>query len=448
MDKSIEILQVNTSDIGGGAAQIAMTIFKDLERRGFRSFFAVGIKQSTDSGIIQIPNDQKRGMWARFFNYTSKEMKKVPVFRSFSLTFNRLGHPSRILNYFLGFEDFDFPGTSQIKHLIPSPIPDIIHCHNLHGPYFDLRMLPQLSEQVPVVISLHDAWMLCGHCAHSFNCERWKTGCGQCPDLSIYPAIHRDGTAYNWQRKREIYRKSRLFVVTPCQWLMDMINQSILKPGIVASKVIPYGVDLKIFHPVNQKDARLELGLPTEAKILLFAANGIRKSAWKDYMTMQSALAKIASSGMKVLCLAIGECAPSECLGEVEIRFIPYLENPEKVARYYQAADLYIHPARADTFPNMILEALACGTPVVASAVGGIPEQILEGKTGFLIPSGDAALMTKRIIQLLENEADRQQIGRQAADDAVQRFGLEKMVDEYLQVYRELLLINSDHNVE
>lgn len=446
--KSLGIFQVNTSDGAGGAARIASDLFKNLEKEKFRSYFAVGIKRSTESGVIEIPNDQKQGVWYQFFTSMSKKLKTIPILRVSSRLVNLIGQPSKKLRFFWGIEEFDFPGTSQITHLVPSLIPDIIHCHNLHGEYFDLRMLPQLSEKVPVVITLHDAWLISGHCAHSFNCERWKTGCGQCPDLSIYPAIRRDATAYNWQRKKDIFSRSRLFVITPCRWLMDKVNQSILKPGIIASRVIPNGVDLTIFHPANQRDARVELGLPTDAKILLFAADGIRKNFWKDFQTLQTTLAEIAASGMNVLCIALGESAPPEHFGEVEIKFVPYQRDPGKVARYYQAADLYIHPARAETFPNTILEALACGTPVAASAVGGIPEQIIEGKTGFLVPVGDAQLMAKRIINVLTDDAYRQQIGRQAADDAVRRFGLERMVKEYLQAYREILLLNPERKPE
>lgn len=415
-EKPCGILQVNTYDNTGGAARIAFNLFKTLEKMGYRSYFAVGEKQSDESGVVQIPNDFTQGV-------------------------------SRIiirLRDFLGIEEFDFPGTSQITHLIPSFSPDIIHCHNLHGGYFDLRMLTRFSKRVPFVITLHDAWLISGHCAHSLDCERWKTGCGQCPYLSIYPAIQRDATTYNWKRKQKIFRNSRLYIVTPCQWLMDKVNESILKMDILASKVIPNGVDLTIFHPANQNDVRKELGLPTDTKILLFVAHGIRKNPWKNYRTLQSTISEISNSGIKVLCLALGETAPSEHFGDCEIMFIPYLEDPGKVARYYQAADVYLHPSRAETFPNTILEALACGIPVVASAVGGIPEQIVEGKTGFLIPSGDAHSMAKRTIQLLEDDAYRQLMGRQAAEDAARRFGLEMMVKEYLQVYRELLILHTD----
>ena len=154
---------------------------------------------------------------------------------------------------------------------------------------------------------------------------------------------------------------------------------------------------------------------------------------------MQSALAKIAKTRAKILCIALGETAPLERIGDVEIRFVPYQNDPQQVARYYQAADLYLHPARADTFPTTILEALACGTPIVASAVGGIPEQVVVGKTGFLVPVGDARAMAGVVLDLLADEGLRVRMGQEAAEDATRRFGLERMVREYLAFYEAML---------
>src|SRR5439155_11546406 len=119
--------------------------------------------------------------------------------------------------------------------------PDLVHCHNLHAKYFDLRVLPWLSRQVPVVLTLHDAWMLSGLCCHSFDCERWRTGCGQCPHLTLYPTIYPgipDATHLNWKRKRKIYRRSRLYVATPSRWLMQKVKQSILAPAVIEARVI------------------------------------------------------------------------------------------------------------------------------------------------------------------------------------------------------------------
>ncbi|HEX6437968.1 MAG TPA: glycosyltransferase, partial [Candidatus Binatia bacterium] len=156
-----------------------------------------------------------------------------------------------------------------------------------------------------------------------------------------------------------------------------------LTSAVMETRVIPNGVDLSIFHPADKKDARSVLGIPQNALVILFTANAVRRNIWKDYRTVEDAV-KLAATRTKeqnVLFLALGQEGKGERIGPAEVRFVRYQQDPEVVARYYQAADVYVHAARADTFPNTILEALACGTPVVATAVGGIPEQIEDGRT-------------------------------------------------------------------
>jgi hypothetical protein len=171
----------------------------------------------------------------------------------------------------------------------------------------------------------------------------------------------------------------------------------------------------------------------------LAAGVGIRNNRWKDFTTLREAVARTAALlGRPVLLVALGDDAPSERLGNAEIRFIPFQPRPETVARYYQAADIYVHATRADTFPNGVLEALACGVPVVASAIGGIPEQLDDGGTGFLVPPGDASALSMRVAQMLGQPGLRREMSSQAAAAARSRFDLERQVDAYLGWYREL----------
>jgi glycosyltransferase involved in cell wall biosynthesis len=318
----------------------------------------------------------------------------------------------------------------------------------LHGELFDLRELPRLSHTVPVVLTLHDAWLLSGHCAHSFDCDRWKTGCGECPDLTIPPAVWRDATAFNWQRKKQIYSQSRLFVSTPSRWLMRKVEQSMLAPAIAAARIIPNGVDLTSFRPGNKATARSALGLPSDPRILLFVSKRPRRSMWKDYPVLDAAFGQLGNrlTRQLLLLIVLGETAPTERRGRNEVRFVAYQGDPETVARYYQAADLYVHPSRADTFPSTVLEALACGTPVVATAVGGIPEQVLDlgahtadQATGILTPPADAAALAAGIERLVLDPKLLQQLSQNAAADARSRFDFERQADDYLNWYGEIL---------
>ena len=136
-------------------------------------------------------------------------------------------------------------------------------------------------------MTLHDAWLLSGHCAHSFECERWKSGCGHCPDLTIDPAIRRDATAYNWRRKAKIFAGSKLWVATPSRWLMRKVEESMLARAIVEARVIPNGVDLTVFGPADKEAARARLRYPRRALVVLSPATALRENIWKGSRTVR-----------------------------------------------------------------------------------------------------------------------------------------------------------------
>ncbi|HEU4345174.1 MAG TPA: glycosyltransferase [Candidatus Binatia bacterium] len=454
LDRSLNILQVNSSDISGGAQRVAWNLARAYRDRGYRSSLAVGYKDGRDPDVINIRHEKAARGWSFFWWTLHSRLQRLDENGRPSRFARKLASPAAILDTLRGIEDFHFPGTWDLLNAAGF-FPDILHCHNLHGGYFDLTALPWLSRQVRTVLTLHDAWLLSGHCAHSFNCERWRIGCGECPDLSIYPDIRRDATAHNWERKRQIYARSRFYVATPSKWLMEKVEQSILCLGMMGRKVVPNGVDLNLFHPAESKQIRASWGIPQDAKVILFTANGIRANTSKDFRTMREAVDRVVSrlGGQPLLFVALGEDGPLEHVGQAEIRFVPYQKNPETVARYYQAADVYLHAAKADTFPTTILEALACGAPVVATAVGGIPEQVkglraesdsmnhyeLDEATGFLTSPGNAEEMSARVEQLLNDTRLHQQLSRNAVSDARRRFNLESQVDAYLNWYREIL---------
>jgi glycosyltransferase involved in cell wall biosynthesis len=454
--RPLDILQISTGDVLGGAERIAYNLHRAYRRRGHRPQMAVGRKAGDDPDVFRIPHNVTANPWRRAWWSAHYGMQRlygrVRGAWYVSRLLQKIAEPASVLHWLAGIEDFNFPGTWRILQMCRRP-PQVVHAHNLHGRYFDLRYLAPLSRRLPVIVSLHDAWLLSGHCAHSFDCDRWKTGCGRCPDLSIYPALIRDGTAYNLRRKSRIYRQSRLHVSVPCRWLRERVEQSVLASGAKEIRTIPNGVDLETFRPTDMGEARRSVGLPADAHVLLFSAFGVRANIWKDYETMRQAAARVASRvGDKPLVfVALGEKGPPERFGRAEIRFVRFVRDEKAVAAYYQASDLYVHGARIDTFPNAVLEALACGTPVVASAVGGIPEQVVSldatqdaplnknEATGVLVPPQDADAMAAAIERLLTNDPLRARLGQNAAADARARFDLNRQVDDFLCWYAELV---------
>lgn len=377
----MKVLQISTADHAGGAEAVALSLHRALLALGHEATLAVGYKRTDEPGVVEIGGAGSR-------------RRRV------------LSSPGVLLDLARGREDFRFPASRRVLELAPSP-PDVVHVHNLHGAYFDLRVLPELARHARLVATLHDAWLLTGHCAHPFDSDGWLRGCGNCPHLDTYPALLRDGTAFNLARKRSIYAELELTVVTPSRWLMDMVERSVLAPSATRREVIPNGVDLELFSPGPRSERRVP--------VVVFAAQGGRANRFKDFPTLEAAVERLDRETELV---ALGDPP------------VPAAE----VARQLSAADLYVHPSRADTFPSGVLEALACGTAVVASRVGGIPEQVSD-ETAVLVEPGDPAALAAAIESLLADPERRARMGQAAVVRARERFSLERQIAAYLDLY-------------
>ena len=445
----MRILHVSPRDKAGGAEKAAYDLFHAQRQRGYESCLAVGAKTLNDPDILEIPNNACRNPWARAWRTAQESLgdRRAHKLARMAGWVANLGELRRWYEWRRGIEDFNFPGTDRLLNLTPGK-PDVIHAHNLHGAYFDLRSLAPLSQRVPIVLTLHDEWAFTGHCAYTFECARWETGCGNCPHLDTYPAIRRDGAGYNWRRKRDIYARSKLYVSAPSRWLLDKALSSMMKSAIVEAKVIPNGIDLNVFRPGNKQSARQSLGLPQNARIALFVANKSRSNKFKDYATMRAAINQIAtqSYNQELIFLCVGEKREEEKIGAITIRYAGYQADPAKVAQYYQASDVYLHAAKSENFALVILESLACGVPVVATAVGGIPEVVEDELTGFLVPAGDSEMMAVRSLHLLNCGEISQRMANRAAESAKRRFDLDRHVDEYINWYSDILVGRKGQN--
>lgn len=396
----MRVLQISTADRGGGAEAVALSLHRGLLERGHDALLAVGYRRTREPGVVEIGGAGSRRRRA-------------------------LRDPGVLLDAVRGREDFRFPASRRVLELAPWR-PDVVHVHNLHGGYFDLRVLPSLARSLRLVATLHDAWLLTGHCAHPLGSDGWLRGCGNCPHLDTYPPLRRDGTAANLERKRAIYADLELTAVTPSRWLADMVERSVLAQAAVRRAVIPNGVDSDVFAP-GERTPRS--GPPR----LVFAAQGGRSNQFKDYPTLHGALARLS---VPVEAVALGDrAAGEERIGQAIVRALGTVP-PAEVAQLLGTADLYVHPARADTFPSGVLEALACGTPVVANRVGGIPEQVTE-QTGVLVEPGDPAALAAAIEALLADPERRARMGAAGAADARRRFSLERQLDAYLDLYAD-----------
>jgi glycosyltransferase involved in cell wall biosynthesis len=402
---------VNTADEGGGAERMSLAVLDGFADLGIETWLLVGDKKTAHPGVMPF-------YLSPFVDYRSRDLSRTAL------------AARRRVTHWLGLEDFGHPYSRRILELTGSP-PDLVLCHNLHGGYFDLRVLPALSRRVPVVVRLFDSWLLTGHCAYALGCPRWQSGCGRCPDLTIPPAIRRDATRVNWWRKRRILSGARLYVSAESRWMLDRARESLLAPAVAEWKLIPGGVDLATFSPGPQLAARREWGLPPDASILLNVANAGPENPLKDFPTIRQALGKLGGRepGRPTVLLAAGADGPDEPVGPgLVVRRLGYIRSPARLASLYRAADVYVHAAVEETFGLSVAEALASGLPVVTASRGGVLEIVEHERTALVVPPGDAGALADALARLLDDPARRAAMGAAAAASARARLDRRTMV--------------------
>lgn len=305
--------------------------------------------------------------------------------------------------------------------------PDVLHLHNLHDSYVNLPMLFGWIKRhdVKVVWTLHDCWSFTGHCPHFVlcGCERWRTGCGSCPQTRAYPAILPDTTAWLWKKKREWFTGVKgLTVVAPSRWLAELAKASYL--GEYPVEVVHNGIDLETFRP-TPSEFRAARGIPETEKLVLGVAMDWGASKGLDVFEQ---LAARLGEGYRVVLVGTNE-ALDERLPK-SILSIHRTHDARELAALYTAADVFVNPTRQDTFPTVNLEALACGTSVVTFRTGGSPETVDE-TCGAVVDVNDVEALLREVVRACEERPFR-------SEDCVARAGQferDRQFAQYLRFY-------------
>jgi len=405
----IKVLHINQSDLGGGAAIAGYRLHQGLLQQGIDSKLLVGIPQTTDPRVARVPR------------------------RNYPLT----GLLKNIT---------DGLGLNYVSHLATWKIPshkfyqeaDILNLHNLHSGYFNYLFLPYLTRNKPAIYTLHDMWTFTGHCAYSFDCHRWQSGCGQCPYPETYPAIKRDNTRLEWRLKNWTYEHSHLTIVTPSQWLMKQAKLSMLSQFPI--HWIPHGIDINLYIPLDKQECKRCLQISSYRYILLASSLNLqdRRKGTDLLIKAMNLLPDCLQSEIILLVMGDGgEVLKKEI--QVDVISFGYVGIDQLKVMIFAVADLFIFPTRADNLPLVLQEAMACGTPTVAFNVGGVPDLVRPGITGLLAEPENPQDLAHKIEQLLIDGETRQKMSQNCREIAVKEYDLTLQAQRYIQLYQQAL---------
>lgn len=407
----MRVLHINQSDISGGAAIAGFRLHQGLLKQGVDSRLLVDTVSLDSDQVSQI---------------SRKRFTEDVTSRFASL----LG-----LNYINLGSTFKIPDHPEFQSA------KVINFHNLHGNYFNYLALSKLTNLKPSILTLHDMWSFTGHCSYSFDCERWKKGCGSCPDLTSYPPTSRDSTKIEWQLKKWSYSNSKLAIVAPSHWLEQQAQKSIL--NCFPIHYIPYGIDVHRYKPIDKEHSRKLLEIPPHKKVLMIGAQSLNESRKGGDLLIQALKKLPASLQHETVLITIGNGGESiSKVLNMPVINLGYLSGDHLKAVVYSAADIFLFPTRADNLPLILMESLSCGTPIVSFDIGGVPDLVRPGKTGFLAKPEDVEEFTNKIVELLKHDTLRQTMSQNCRSLAIAEFSLELQANRYINLYRQLLTEN------
>jgi glycosyltransferase involved in cell wall biosynthesis len=374
-------------DSTGGSGRSAYRIHGNLRGLGVQSRMIVARKASQDPDV-------------RIINQESRLLRKL----------DRWGLK---LSNALSLQDVFVPSSHLLYRDSWIRQADIIQMFNTWRGFLSFAALPSLSKNRPVVWRLSDQWLFTGHCVYDYGCERWKTGCGSCPQVDGERALRRDTSAIMWRLKRWIYKRSNLVIVAPSTWIARLASESPLI-GHFPIHHIPNGIDTTIYGPIPKSRARSLLGIPPDSKVVLFCSDHLHAGRKGGHL-LEQALRQISDiqQGTLVL-LGKDQEYQAPAIPGWTILNIGYIADDQRLAAAYSAADISAIPSLADNLPNTALESLACGTPVVAFDVGGMSDVVKHLHTGYLARSQDPIDLAQGIRQLLTDNDLRKRLSYDA----------------------------------
>jgi len=387
---------IGTADTRGGAAKLSWNLGNELIKRGHQVSWIVRSKYS-DSPLVYPTQSAVN----TFFGHI----------RAFIT--------SNDIDYGLGSNLLNHPWYRQA---------DIIHAHNLHGNYFHLDTLRSIDNSKKLVWTLHDAWSMNGKCALPNDPTSWEGGYHPCVNKMAYPPMISDNTKYLWNKKRKIYKQlHNIKIISPSRWLDNMVKDSILSH--LPHQVINNGINKNIFSLGNKLQSRKKLCLPINKKIILLVGQGGRNNSLKGWQYLENISKHPRFSKQLFLTIGGKKHSTSNILGVGQI-------NHSQLSAYYQAADLLLLPSLVENFPLVAIESMACGLPVVAFNIGGIPEIITHKKNGYLAKYKEEQDLVKGISWIFaQTDRSLEMIKKRNRAKLNKQYSLSKMTDQYERVY-------------
>ena len=401
-----------TSQLAGGANIAAQRLHLALCRAGVKSVLHFGAGEAVDSTMI--PAFQNRTFFWRNAVALANSWRGRREAKSGFVTSPRWVRRTPIQKF--------------------GALPKVTNLHWV-ARWLDLpSFLGSLPPGMPLVWSLHDLIPITGGCHYPGECDHFTRECGNCPQQRT-PGP-RDDTYKFFHIKDRCYAGKNLHLVGNSEWTTSQIRRSRLAKHARSIHTIHYGLNVEEYKPVDKLCARRALGIPDDRFVVGFACADFSEER-KGAARLLEALKVLPAQ--KILLLIFGTGKWPSASG-IETMQLGTLNSFQLQSLFYSALDVFAMPSRVETFGNVALEAMACETPVVAYATGGLTDVVADRETGLLEREiGSVPGLARMLNWMWQHPVERRAIGMAARGRVIANFADRLMARRYSELYGQLL---------
>lgn len=403
----MKVLQINHYESPGRRFS-GLSLTPLLKKRGIDSTHVVWEKDTQDPSVLALAKP-----WQKKANRLIRGVERV-----------------------LSLQSVLYLNSLQLTRLEAFKQADLLHMHIVHSGYLSLWSLPEITAQKPTVWTLHDPWAMTGHCIYPFDCTRWKTGCGECPDLKTPLPLNTDRTRLLFKYKRHVYSKSKFDIIVASKWMLDMVQTS---PMFENARVhhVPFGLNLDFFSPDATPSVRQKFGIPDDALVICFRAVN---NEFKGLPYVIEVLEKIHCSQPVCLLTFQGDKELLRFEGRFQLVDLGWSNDEILMRDAFLATDIFLMPSMAEAFGVMAIEAMACGKPVISFDGTSLPEVTFAPEVGISVPMKDSEALLHVLQRLIDCPEERLERGRKGRLIAEKHYDEELQTDRLAEIYKTAAL--------
>ncbi len=433
----MKILYVNTSDTNGGAARAATRIMRGVQQSGQECRMLVKNKLSSDDNVVALQQYVPNNPLHNALDWCAQKVK------------NKYQHyqwhkyPNQDASYKSDLRSTRIYGALQTWDY------DVLHLHWINQRFLPLAELTKLHK--PIVWTLHDSWPFCGVCHYFLDCKRYQQQCGNCPQLCSQDSY--DMSYQVWRKKKEIYKKLDLHIVSPSHWLADCARQSSLFEGCDV-RVIPNCIDTDIFRTLSWVEIKANLspaqrqnvavshilraGEKAEKPVILYGAVNAATDRRKGFSSLLSALQILDKQGFLASLIVFGANETDLPLHfeNIDVTFVGYVSDTDTLVALYNLADVMVVPSLTENLSCAIMESLSCGTPVSCFNIGGNGDMVEHTLNGYLAAENDCTDMANGIRDCIAHSVAW---GAFARESVLRKYAIDVVAKQYVDLYKGIV---------